>query len=134
MKPTIVRIEEAVSVILLMASAIILTLFEIIPIINLHKRFRLKRIEHTEDENIDDFDGGFIILNIDGLKIGIIIDKVARVISVNKDEVKPPPQMISGIGTEYIHGVVRQDQGYLIILDIRRIFNPKEMQKIIDIE
>jgi len=107
---------------------------EIIPIINLHKRFRLKRIEHTEDENIDDFDGGFIILNIDGLKIGIIIDKVARVISVNKDEVKPPPQMISGIGTEYIHGVVRQDQGYLIILDIRRIFNPKEMQKIIDIE
>ncbi len=107
---------------------------EIIPIINLHKRFRLKKIELAEDENDDDFQGGFIILNIDGLKIGIIIDRIARVITVNREEIKPPPQMLSGIGTEYIHGVVRQDQGYLIILDIRRLFNPKELQKIIDIK
>ncbi len=106
---------------------------EIIPIINLHKRFRLKKIELTEDETDDDFQGGFIILNIDGLKIGIIIDRIARVMTVNRDEIKPPPQMLCGIGNEYIHGVVRQEQGYLIILDIRRLFNPKELQKIIDI-
>ena len=99
---------------------------EIIPIINLHKRFRLKKMA-------DEFEGGFIILNIDGLKIGIIIDRVARVISVNRDEIKPPPQMLSGIGTEYIHGVVRQDNGYLIILDIRSLFNPKELRKLLDI-
>lgn len=105
---------------------------EIIPIINLHKRFRLKKIEIT-DEMSDEFEGGFIILNIDGLKIGIIIDRVARVISVNRDEIKPPPQMLSGIGTEYIHGVVRQDNGYLIILDIRSLFNPKELRKLLDI-
>ena len=40
--------------------------------------------------------------------------------------------MISGIGTEYIHGVIRQDDKYLIMLDIRRLFNAKELQKIID--
>ena len=39
--------------------------------------------------------------------------------------------MISGIGTEYITGVIRQDSKYLIMLDIRRIFSAKEMQKII---
>ena len=105
---------------------------EIIPIINLHKRFRLKKIEVSEDEADDEFQGGFIILNIDGLKIGIIIDRVARVMSVKTDDIKPPPQMLSGIGTEYIHGVVRQEQsGYLIVLDIRRLFNPKELQKLI---
>ena len=81
----------------------------------------------------DEFEGGFIILNIDGLKIGIIIDRIARVISVNREEIKPPPQMLSGIGTEYIHGVVRQDNGYLIILDIRSLFNPKELRKLLDI-
>ncbi len=103
---------------------------EIIPIISLHKRFRLKSIQKTDD---DDFDGGFIILNIEGNKIGIIIDRVARVVMVNSDEVKPPPQMLSGIGTEYIHGVVRQESGYLVMLDIRRLFNPKELQKLIGI-
>ncbi|HNY21487.1 MAG TPA: chemotaxis protein CheW, partial [Treponemataceae bacterium] len=42
----------------------------------------------------------------------------------------PPPQMISGIGAEYINGVVRQDAGYLIVLDIRRLFSAKELQKL----
>ncbi len=104
---------------------------EIIPIISLHKRFRLAEVKKTED---DDFEGGFIILNIEGNKIGIIIDRVARVVMVNNDEVKPPPQMLSGIGTEYIHGVIRQENGYLIMLDIRRLFNPKELQKLIGIK
>ena len=106
---------------------------EIIPIISLHKRFRLKKLDISDDVS-GEFEGEFIILNIDGLKIGIIIDRIARVISVNKNEIQPPPQMLSGIGTEYIHGVVRQNNGYLIILDIRSLFNPKEMQKLLDIQ
>ncbi|MBR6144364.1 MAG: chemotaxis protein CheW, partial [Treponema sp.] len=69
--------------------------------------------------------------DIEGNKIGIIIDRIARVVQVEKGEIKPPPQMLSGIGTEYIHGVVRQDQSYLIILDTRRLFNANELQKIV---
>jgi purine-binding chemotaxis protein CheW len=38
--------------------------------------------------------------------------------------------MISGIGAEYIQGVVNQNNGYLIILDIRKLFSAKELQKI----
>lgn len=105
---------------------------EIIPVVSLHKRFRLKMMEVSEED--EDFQGGFIILNIDGNKIGIIIDKIARVVTVQSDEVKPPPQMLTGIGSEYIHGVIRQDSGYLIMLDIRRVFNPKELQKLIGID
>ena len=47
------------------------------------------------------------------------------------EEIQPPPQMISGIGTEYIHGVIRQEGNYLIMLDIRRLFNANELQKIL---
>ena len=94
----------------------------------MHKRFRIEQIEKTEDEEEE---GGFIILNIDGIKIGIIIDRIERVVPVKNEEIKPPPQMLTGIGTEYIHGVIRQDSGYLIILDIRRVFNPKDLQKLV---
>lgn len=100
---------------------------EIIPVINLHKRFGIKKLSGAE---LDENEGGFIILNIDGMKAGIVIDRVARVVTIEKDEIKPPPQMISGIGTEYINGVVRRDSSYLIMLDIRKIFNAKELQKI----
>lgn len=100
---------------------------EIIPIINLHKRFHLKKIAVSEE---DELLSGFVILDIDGMKLGVIIDKVSRVVTIEKEEIQPPPQMVSGIGAEYIHGVVRQESGYLIILDIRDLFNPKELQKI----
>jgi purine-binding chemotaxis protein CheW len=100
---------------------------EIIPIINLHKRFHLKKPVIAEG---DEMLSGFIIIDLDGMKLGIIIDKVSRVVTIEKDDVQPPPQMLSGIGAEYIRGVVRQENGYLIILNIRDLFNPKELQKI----
>jgi purine-binding chemotaxis protein CheW len=103
---------------------------EIIPIINLHKRFHLKKAAASEE---DELLSGFIILDIDGMKLGVIIDRVSRVVTIEKEEIQPPPQMVSGIGAEYIQGVVRQEKGYLIILDIRDLFNPKELQKIIEL-
>jgi purine-binding chemotaxis protein CheW len=103
---------------------------EIIPIINLHKRFHIRKLVTSEE---DELLSGFVILDIDGMKLGIIIDRISRVVTIEKEEVQPPPQMFSGIGAEYIQGVVRQEDGYLIILDIRDLFNPKELQKIAEL-
>ena len=104
---------------------------EIIPIINLHKRFHIRKIEESED---DELLSGFVILDIDGMKLGVIIDRVSRVVTIEKDDIQPPPQMVSGIGAEYIKGVVRQEKGYLIILNIRDLFNPRELQKIVELK
>ncbi|MDR0322519.1 MAG: chemotaxis protein CheW [Treponema sp.] len=103
---------------------------EIIPIINLHKRFHLRKLVSSEE---DELLSGFIIVDIDGMKLGIIIDRISRVVTVEEGDIQPPPQMFSGIGAEYIQGVVRQEEGYLIILDIRDLFNPKELQKIAEL-
>jgi len=103
---------------------------EIIPIINLHKRFHLRKLVSSEE---DELLSGFVIIDIDGMKLGIIIDKISRVVTIEHEEIQPPPQMFSGIGAEYIQGVVRQESGYLIILDIRDLFNPKELQKIAEL-
>ncbi|MDR1839166.1 MAG: chemotaxis protein CheW [Treponema sp.] len=103
---------------------------EIIPIINLHKRFHIRKLITTEE---DELLSGFVIIDIDGMKLGIIIDRISRVVTIEQEDIQPPPQMFSGIGAEYIQGVVRQEEGYLIILDIRDLFNPKELQKIAEL-
>ena len=100
---------------------------DIVPVINLHRRFHIKKIEMSEE---DELLSGSIIININNTKIGIIIDKVLRVVSVDFDQIQPPPQMLTGIGAEYIQGVVPGEEGYLIILDIHRLFDPKELQQI----
>jgi len=99
----------------------------IIPVINLHKRFHLKRAELSEEDQLL---GGVITIKINSMLIGVIIDKVSRVVNIDKSSIQQPPQMLSGIGAEYIRGVFPQDEGYLIILDIERLFDPKELQQI----
>ena len=104
---------------------------EIIPIINLHKRFHLKKALSSEE---DELLSGFIIIEVENMKLGIIIDRVSRVVSIERENIQPPPQMLTGIGAEYIQGVVRQEEGgYLIILNIRDLFNPRELQKIVEL-
>ncbi len=105
---------------------------EIIPIIDLHRRFNIAFVDGEEE--LDELESGFIILDIDNNKIGIIIDRVSRVVSIAPSEVQTAPHMSGGIGSEYIKGVVQNNDGYLIILDIVRLFDPKELQKLIEIQ
>jgi len=99
----------------------------IIPVINLHKRFHLRKAELSEEDKML---SGFMIISINGRLIGVYIDKVSRVLTIERSEIQPPPQMITGIGSEYIQGVVKENDGYLIILEITRLFDPKELQQL----
>jgi purine-binding chemotaxis protein CheW len=97
------------------------------PIINLHKRFVLSKPDMSDEDKLL---SGFIILEINNMTLGVIIDKILRVISLDVELIQPPPQMISGIGVEYIQGVVNIEGNYIIILNIERLFNPKELQQL----
>ena len=99
---------------------------EVIPIINLHKRFGIMTAKLSEEERLL---SGFIILKIGDVLAGIIIDKVHRVIQYSKQDVQPPPQIISGITKEYIRGVVHEEQNYLILLDIINLFDKDDFMK-----
>ena len=99
----------------------------IIPIISLHRRFHIHRaVANDEDALLS----GFLILEVGGMQLGVYIDKVSRVVTVSEQDIQEPPQMISGIGREYIQGVTSDSNGYLIILDIDKLFDPKELQQL----
>ncbi|HUX50589.1 MAG TPA: chemotaxis protein CheW [Spirochaetia bacterium] len=100
---------------------------DIIPVINLHRRFHIRRANLSEEDTLL---SGFVIISIDEMQLAVIIDKVSRVVTINRDDIQPPPEMLSGIGAEYIEGVVNQDGTYLIILDTRRLFNIRELQQL----
>ncbi len=98
---------------------------EIIPIVDLGKRFNFPKKEFTEDEELL---RGIIIINVEDMTIGIIIDQVNRVINITREQIQPPPQIIAGIGAEYIQGVVKlEDSTLLVILNINKLFSKKEL-------
>lgn len=103
---------------------------EVIPIIDLHRRFHIGDNDNIE---LDELESGFIILNVQGMEIGIIIDRVAKVTTINRADIKDPPQMMGGVASEYIIGVVQEEKSYLVILDTQKLFEAKELQKVVDI-
>ncbi len=100
---------------------------DILPVINLHKRFQIDKLKTDES---DDLLSGLIIIKVNDMKIAVRIDKVSRVVTIGKDKIQPPPQMIKGIGSEYIQGVTAIDDNYLIILDVERLFALKELKQL----
>ncbi|PIE04907.1 MAG: chemotaxis protein CheW [Spirochaetales bacterium] len=95
----------------------------IIPIISLHRRFHIQPSEDSLEKSL-------LILTIGGMNLGIVIDRILRVVSIEHGEIQEPPQVISSIGAEYIRGVVSRDDNYLIILDSLRLFDSDELQQI----
>ena len=96
---------------------------DIIPVISLHRRFQIQRAEDIEEDSL-------LIITIDGMQLGIVIDRILRVMGIETGDIQPPPKMITGIGAEYIRGVVHQENEYLIILDSDRLFDPRELKAI----
>ncbi len=100
---------------------------DILPVINLHKRFHLEKLKKDES---DELLSGLIIIKVNRMKLAVKIDKVARVVTITKNKIQPPPQMIKGIGSEYIHGVTSLEDQYIILLDIERLFAVKELKQL----
>ncbi len=100
---------------------------QIIPIIDLKKRFNLECKEAVEGEK------RVIVVNIGGQIIGIVVDNVSEIIRIPKDKVEPPPPIVAGIESEYIDGVGKLDKRLIILLDIEKILTEKEKEEIKEI-
>lgn len=103
---------------------------DIIPVINLHKRFHVPELKSEDGDEADNLLRGFIIIKINNMKLAIRIDKVSKVTNIDRKKIQQPPQMNRGIGSEYIQGVTSLDDQYIIILDIDRIFAIKELKQL----
>ncbi|MBP5707357.1 MAG: chemotaxis protein CheW, partial [Spirochaetales bacterium] len=96
---------------------------EIIPIINLAKMFHLDSGEITEEER------QIIVIKIDSLSIGLVVDKISQVIPLHKDDIQPPSPLLGGINERYIAGVAQLNTRLYVILDIEYNFSDKEKVK-----
>lgn len=99
----------------------------IIPVIDLRKRLKLSGQQSTRDDSV-----WILILSIGDRVTGFVVDHVTRVIKVPTNNIKPPPELVvsSGLESDYIRGVCKQDQRMLAILDFNRILLVDEFRKI----
>ncbi len=89
----------------------------IIPVVDLKKMFNLPS---SSDDKILKI---LVILKIDDLIIGMLVDQIVGVISVNLDDIEPPSPLLGFINEKYIDGVIELPKYVAVLLNIREIFS-----------
>jgi purine-binding chemotaxis protein CheW len=62
--------------------------------------------------------------------VGLIVDRVSEVISIDDENVVPPPSERTGIRNRYIHGNRQIDGNVKQLLDVNKLFDVRETQEI----
>ncbi len=88
----------------------------IVPVFDLRKRLGLDVKDYDRDTRI-------IIARDENRSWGMIVDKVTHVIRIAKDNIEPPPPIISGVSAEFISGIGKYENTFAIIMNLKNVLD-----------
>ena len=92
----------------------------IVPIVDLRIKFQLDRVEYNQYTVV-------IILNLKDRVVGIVVDGVSDVLTLQSQQIKSAPEFSGALDTEYIRGLGSIDERMLILMDIERLLMSADM-------
>ena len=92
----------------------------IIPVVDLRKRFNLTVSEQNKDNRI-------VVVDIGGRDIGVIVDAVTEVLRITGDSVEPPSSVITTADSTYLLGIAKLESRLIILLDLESVLSDREM-------
>lgn len=102
------------------ASGVVNLRGNVIPIIDLRKRFGLPPIPYADDTRI-------IIVNIAELKIGMIVDSSSEVLQLDDSEIDDAPAIKSNNGEDFVAKIGKNDGRIIMLVDLIRILAIEEI-------
>ena len=97
----------------------------VIPIIDLRKRFNMPHKEYDKQTRI-------VVGEIGDRTVGFIVDAVSEIIRLPADKIEPAPNISADDKAEYILGVGKLDDKLLMLLDIDKILSGSEKDKLFE--
>jgi len=88
---------------------------QVTTVIDLKKRFNLDKKENDKETRI-------IIVESDGIPMGMVVDSVTEVLRLPTDEIETTPDMSDDSVTDYIQGIAKLSDGTLmIVVDLEKV-------------
>ena len=98
-----------------------------VPVIDLRLKFGLAEASVTRDTSIIVME----VMSQEGpVVVGAIADAVHEVVEIDEASIEKAPRFGTRLSAEFIKGVGKKEDSFIIILDIDRIFNAEEMDAI----
>ena len=97
---------------------------QVVPVVDMRLKLGLPAGEDTEDTCII-----VVEVQVDGesITVGALADAVREVLDIRADQIEPPPRLGTRLNTEFITGMGKVDEQFMILLNIDRIFNSDEL-------
>jgi purine-binding chemotaxis protein CheW len=95
----------------------------VVPVLDMRLKFGLTRTDKKVDTCI-------IVVEVDvegeDTIIGALVDSVKEVFELDPEQIEPPPKIGTRLKTEFIKGMGKQDENFIILLDIDKVFSFEE--------
>jgi purine-binding chemotaxis protein CheW len=92
----------------------------IVPIVDLRLKLACETAEYNSFTVV-------IVLNVKGRVVGAVVDSVSDVLALDRDTIKPAPEMSSAVDTSFITGIGSVAERMLILMDIEGLMASEEM-------
>ena len=92
----------------------------IVPIVDLRIKLRMDSVHYDAFTVV-------IVLNIGRRVMGVVVDAVSDVITLQSEQLRPPPPFSAGLAGDHLLALAAVEQRMLILLDIDKLMSSPEM-------
>lgn len=103
----------------------------VVPVVDLRLKFDMEKAERTIDTCIIVME---VYLGKETVVLGALVDSVQEVIELEPGQIEPPPKIGTNLNTDFIRGMGKRNDQFIIILDIDRIFTEEELSQVKETE
>lgn len=93
---------------------------KIIPVLDLRRVFDMPTTEENDETRI-------IVVEIEGIEIGIVVDRVREVLKVREEDIEDAPAFGLSVDTDFVLGMAKSASQVTILLDINRVLGTDEV-------
>lgn len=93
---------------------------KIIPVVDMRLRFRREFLEYSDRTCV-------VVIEVNGVLIGLIVDGVSEVLDITEKNVVPPPELKAS-QNKYIRGIGKTEEGVVLLLDWMKLFSENDQE------
>lgn len=97
---------------------------KVLPVLDTRIKFGLPVTE-------DNVDTCIVVLDVDmdgeAIQLGALVDSVEEVLELGDSDIEPPPSLGNKFNPEYLHGMVKRDDQFIMVLDVNKVFSTDEL-------
>lgn len=102
----------------------------VVPVVDMRLKFGMTRTEKTVNTCIIIVE---VVVDGESIILGTLADSVQEVLDLDPGQIEPAPKIGTRLRTEFIKGMGTRDAGFIIILDVDRIFSAEELTLVQDV-